>query len=82
MYVGVLVYVGMSCCVFVYVGECWCVFVNVVCWAVFDPMEVVRLRQQGYSWRAIASQLGFGAGTVRRAYQALMNSSRSDRDAA
>ena len=50
--------------------------------AVFDPTEVVRLRQQGDSWREIASQIGFGTGTVRRAYQALMNSSRSDRDAA
>ena len=50
--------------------------------AVFDPTEVVRLRQQGYSWRAIASQLGVGTGTVRRAYQALMNLSRPERDAA
>ncbi len=37
---------------------------------VFDRMEVVRLRRQGWSWPKIAARLGVGIGTVRRAFQA------------
>ena len=43
----------------------------------FDHSETVRLRQEGYSWRAIACKLGIGTGTARRAYQALASSSES-----
>ena len=32
-----------------------------------DPTEVVRLRAAGLSWRNVASRLGLGLGTVRRA---------------
>ncbi len=34
-----------------------------------DRIEVVELRSQGVSWRAIADKLGAGVGTVRRIYQ-------------
>lgn len=43
--------------------------------AVFDSFEVVRLRQAGYSWRAISAKLDVGTGTVRRAHHALLDSS-------
>jgi DNA invertase Pin-like site-specific DNA recombinase len=35
-----------------------------------DRAQVVELRGQGLSWRAIADRLGVGVGTVRRIYQA------------
>ena len=35
-----------------------------------DGAQVVELRSQGVSWRAIADKLGVGVGTVRRIYQA------------
>jgi DNA invertase Pin-like site-specific DNA recombinase len=37
--------------------------------AVFDRDEVVKLRQEGQSWRQIASKLRVGGATVRRAYK-------------
>lgn len=37
--------------------------------AVFDRDEVVKLRQEGLSWRQIASKLRVGGATVRRAYK-------------
>jgi putative DNA-invertase from lambdoid prophage Rac len=45
--------------------------------AVFDVAEVVRLRREGYSWRAIAAKLGIGAGTARRTYRALIKTPES-----
>ncbi len=43
----------------------------------FDHFETVRLRQEGYSWKAIACKLGIGTGTARRAYKALASSAES-----
>ncbi len=37
--------------------------------AVFDRAEVVKLRQEGLSWREIARKVRAGAATVRRAYK-------------
>jgi putative DNA-invertase from lambdoid prophage Rac len=37
--------------------------------AIFDHAEVVRLRREEFSWRAIAAKLGIGTGTARRAYR-------------
>jgi DNA invertase Pin-like site-specific DNA recombinase len=37
--------------------------------AVFNRDEVVKLRQDGLSWREIARKLRVGAATVRRAYK-------------
>jgi len=37
--------------------------------AVFDPADVVRLRQHGLSWREIARKLRVGGATARRAYK-------------
>jgi DNA invertase Pin-like site-specific DNA recombinase len=37
--------------------------------AVFDRDEVVKLRQEGLSWREIARRLRVGGATVRRAYK-------------
>jgi DNA invertase Pin-like site-specific DNA recombinase len=37
--------------------------------AVFDRDEVVKLRQEGLSWRAIARKLRVGNATVRRAHK-------------
>jgi DNA invertase Pin-like site-specific DNA recombinase len=36
--------------------------------AVFDRHQIAELRRKGHSWREIASALGVGVGTVRRAY--------------
>jgi hypothetical protein len=35
---------------------------------VFQRSQVLELRAAGQSWRQIASTLGVGVGTVRRAY--------------
>ena len=37
--------------------------------AVFNPNQVIELREQGVSWRKIARRVGAGVGTVRRAYR-------------
>ena len=42
--------------------------------AVFNRDEVVKLRQEGLSWREIARKLRVGAATVRRAYKELVAS--------
>ena len=53
--------------------------------AVFDRHEVVKLRQEGLSWRQIASKLRIGGATARRAYkewlaaQAALNETRISR---
>ena len=36
--------------------------------AMIDKSLIVQLRQEGYSWRAIARQLDIGTGTARRAF--------------
>lgn len=38
-----------------------------------DPAEVVRLRQTGLSWPAIARKMHLGQGTVFRAHRAAVN---------
>jgi len=39
-----------------------------------DPVEILRLRLTGASWRDISAQTGLGLGTVFRAYRTALDS--------